>query len=125
RARLALIRDDGGDPARWGEGHWIERNPVTCEALVQTMLGAPMPFYHGGLLHGPVRYFDEERRRPGLPRDVGALVDSVDGAGVTLTLVNLAPDQGRTVIIQAGAFGEHRVDAVTDLDERVTIAVGG
>lgn len=125
RERLALIQGDAGDPATWTEGHWIRHNPVTCEALVQTMLGAPMPVYHGGLLHCPVRYFDDERRRPGLPLDVGALVDSVDDTGVSLTLVNLNLERDRTVTIQAGGFGEHHINAVTSGDDDQPIAVGG
>ncbi len=47
--------------------HWQRRNPVLTEALVQLTLGAPQPLYNGGLLFSPMRYYDGQRRRPGLP----------------------------------------------------------
>ena len=53
------------------------------KVLVQTMMGAPHSVYHGGLLRATVRYFDKDRVRPGLPQEVGALVDMLapDGGG--------------------------------------------
>ena len=107
RRRLERMRNDHGDPAEWDVHHWQEINPVVTEALVQLTLGAPQFLYHGGLLHTRLRYFDAEGRRPGLPRDVGALVNRVDERGVALELVNLSPREPREVIVQAGAFGEH------------------
>ncbi|MCK5119107.1 MAG: hypothetical protein KAQ78_05965, partial [Candidatus Latescibacteria bacterium] len=107
RRRLERMRNDHGDPAEWDVHHWQEINPVVTEALVQLTLGAPQFLYHGGLLHTRLRYFDAEGRRPGLPRDVGALVNRVDERGVALELVNLNPREPREVIVQAGAFGEH------------------
>lgn len=127
--RLAVIRQEPTDPRQWPPGsrwendvhHWLNRNPVTCEALVQTMLGAPMPLYHGGLLHAQVRYFDEANGRAGLPPDVAALVEQVDAQGLGLRLVNLNPLQGATLLVQAGSFGEHRLTQVTDRHtQRVT-----
>jgi hypothetical protein len=52
------------------------------------------------------------RRRPGLPPSVAALVSSIDPQATTIDLVNLDPDHERTVIVQAGAFAEHTIDAV-------------
>ncbi len=59
-----------------------------------------------------VRYYDADRRRPGLPASVAALVTSVDSAATVLELVNLSPERDRTVIIQAGAFAEHTIETV-------------
>jgi hypothetical protein len=59
------------------------------------------------LLHVRVLYFDPEKRRPGLPEEVAALVEAIDGNGFRLQLVNLDPQRPRRVILQAGAFGEH------------------
>jgi hypothetical protein len=60
---------------------------------------------------------DPRRGRPGLPESVAALVSRVDGAGVTLQLVNLSEDSEREVVVQAGAFGEDRIDSVRyDID---------
>ena len=55
-----------------------------------------------------MRYFDKDLVRPGLPEDVGALVDSLSADGVGIQLVNLSRTETRNVIVQAGAFGEHQ-----------------
>ena len=106
--RLALIRDDVADLTTVNIHHWQELNPVVTEALVQLTLGGPQIVYNGGLLHTAVRYFDQDRRRPGLPPDVAALVTRLDHGGISLHLVNLSPFATRDLIVQAGAFGEHQ-----------------
>ena len=110
--RLDVIRHDATDPAGWDVHHWQQRNPVILEGLVQLMLGAPNHVYHGGLLHCRLFYFDPQRRRPGVPPDVAALVDRVTADGVSVQLVNLHPTEAREVILQAGAFGEHRFTTI-------------
>jgi hypothetical protein len=52
------------------------------------------------------------RRRPGLPDSVAALVSSIDPQATVIDLVNLDPEQDRAVIVQAGAFAEHTIEAV-------------
>ncbi len=106
--RLELIRSDRSSVDEQDVHHWQQRNPVIVEGLVQLMLGGPNHIYHGGLLHCRLRYFDPRGRRPGLPSDVAALVDSVRPDGVGVQLVNLHPSATRELIVQAGAFGEHR-----------------
>jgi hypothetical protein len=106
--RLDRMRHDDGDPAEWDVHHWQEINPVATEALVQLTLGAPQTLYHGGLLHSPLRYFDPQARRPGLPDAVAALVTAVEREAITLELVNLDPLAPREVLLQAGAYGEHQ-----------------
>jgi hypothetical protein len=54
-----------------------------------------------------VRYFDVQQQRPGLPQDVAALVTKIGPTNATIHLVNLNPFEGREVVLQAGAFGEH------------------
>jgi hypothetical protein len=105
--RLDRIRADFADLTEVYIHHWQERNPVTTEALIQLTLGAPQMLYNGGLLMTPIRYFDAERQRPGLPADVAALVTKIDGESISLTLVNLSAFSTRQVLIQAGSFGEH------------------
>jgi hypothetical protein len=105
--RLSLIRADRTDPEKMDVHHWQDRNPVVLEALVQLMLGGPNHIYHGGLLHARLRYFDPQRKRSGVPPDVAALVDRITPDEVGVQLVNLHPSQARSVIIQAGSFGEH------------------
>ena len=87
--------------------HWQDANPITTEALVHLTTGSPQIIYNGGLFNCRVRYFDAERRRPGLPADVAALVSSVDRGSLDLHLVNTSGLADRTVILQAGGFGEH------------------
>jgi hypothetical protein len=107
--RLAQIEADDSDLKAGPYIHlWQQVQPVTTEALVQLTLGCPQVIYYGGMLNARVRYFDSKRRRPGLPDDVAALVDTIAPARVALTLVNLDPFQEREVVIQAGGLGEHR-----------------
>jgi len=94
------------------EHHWQTVNPVTTEALVQLTMGAPQIMYNGGLLHARVRYFDPARRRPGLPRDVAALVRKLAAGRTVVELVNLSPFDAREVMVQAGTFGEHEFTTV-------------
>lgn len=113
--RMQKMREDDGDPEQWDVHHWQDINPVHTEALLQLTCGGPQIIYHGGLLHIRLRYFDADGRRPGLPPDVGALVQEVQADGTTATLVNVSPLHTRRVIVQAGAFAEHTFTEVTDL----------
>jgi hypothetical protein len=115
--RRALIESDQTDP-RSGPPpsdihHWQNVNPVVTEALTQLCCGGPQMLYNGGFLQGRVRYYDASARRPGLPEGVAALVESVDPRGTRLALVNLDPASSRRVVIQAGIFGEHNVEAIS------------
>lgn len=110
--RLEQIRQDTADLRFVSIHHWQQLNPVTTEALVQLTLGSPQPIYNGGLLHTSLRYFDDIERRPGLPKDVAALVDTINDASIRVQLVNLSGLQERAVIVQAGAFAEHEFGAV-------------
>ena len=83
-------------------------NPVFTKGLTQVMLGAPQSVYNGGLLRATVRYFDPDRRRPGLPQDVAALVDTLASDSAAIQFVNLSTTDTRRLIVGAGAFGEHQ-----------------
>ena len=113
--RMDAMAHDDGDPETWDCHHWQQINPVHTEALVQLTCGGPQIIYHGGLLHVRVRYYDLDARQPGLPPDVGALVDELDARRTQVTLVNTSPLRPRRLIVQAGAFGEHSIVKVTDL----------
>jgi len=112
--RMEMMANDDGDPETWDVHHWQDINPVHTEGLLQLTCGGPQIIYHGGLLHVRLRYFDADARRPGLPPDVGALVDSLDADSLTVTLVNTHPLHGRRLVAQAGAFGEHTFTTATD-----------
>jgi hypothetical protein len=111
--RLDLIRADTADLTHVGIHHWQQLNPVISEALVQLTTGAPQIIYNGGLLHCRLRYFDAQLKRPGLPAGVSALVEKVEADRTVVHLVNLSPTDAREVIVQAGAFGEHRFTSAT------------
>jgi hypothetical protein len=100
----------------------LDQNPAQVTALLQTMMGAlhiarpawaPSSSSSGGSpLYARLRYFDPDRRRAGIPEDVGALVDRMTAQETAVTLVNLNPVEPRTVVIQAGGYGEHRIRSV-------------
>lgn len=111
----------------------MDQNPAEVTALMQTMMGAlhlARPAWSqtssnsgGSPLYARLRYFDPDRRRAGVPEDVGALVDRMTATETAVTLVNLNPVQARTVIVQGGGYGEHRIRSVA-IDGAVR-AIGG
>jgi hypothetical protein len=119
RERMRRIGQDSSDPAARRSDYFADLNPVATTALVNLALGGNDPGTPGNLLHSRLRYFDPLRRRAGLPEDVAALVSRITTDGVTLTLVNVSRTRAREVIVQAGAYGEHRFTTVT-LDGRTT-----
>jgi hypothetical protein len=110
----------------------LDYNPASAKALVQLTTGglhiarpswnADSPPQGGVTLHCRLRYFDPQRRRAGLPQDVAALVHRLGDKSTEVTLVNTG-QQPRSIIVQGGAYGEHRIDSIS-LDG-VTQAVGG
>jgi hypothetical protein len=108
----AIDADDWSRVEDWDVHHWQNLNPVVPEGLIQMAMGTPAAIYHGGLLHACVRYFDPQEKRPGLPEGIAALVKAVDEDGIGLELVNTDPLHERTVVVQAGCFGEHKFTAV-------------
>jgi hypothetical protein len=79
-----------------------------CGFLVNMMSGGVMPLWHGQLHLARFRYFDPERRRPGIPPDCAALVESLSDDSATLVLVNTSQTEAHTVLVQTGAYAEHR-----------------
>ncbi|MEU8569358.1 hypothetical protein AB0C51_13525 [Streptomyces pathocidini] len=108
--RMALIATDTSDPADFNIHHWQRLNPVLTEALLQLATGTPQVLYNGGLLPTRLAYHDADRGRPGLPPDVAALVDTVGPDRTGVELVHTGLGGTRTAVVQAGAFGEHRID---------------
>lgn len=106
-ARMELYRDV--DVPEEDIHLWQQSNPVVTEALVQLTWGGPQVVYNGGLQQARVRYHDAEARRPGLPPAVSALVSRIDPDATVIDLVNLDPEQPRSLIVQAGAFAEHAI----------------
>jgi len=75
-------------------------------------MGGPQPIV-GRPLHTRLRYFDLQRHRPGLPEDVGALVDTITATETGVHLVNVNQLEPREVVVQAGTYGEHNWTSVS------------
>jgi hypothetical protein len=111
RRKMEMMRDDPTTPDTRLSDNPNAINPATVGTLFQLMTGGPAP-RRAQAVHSALRYFDPERRRPGIPEDVAALVDRITADTVSVTLVNLDPVEKRTVIVQSGAYGEHAIVAV-------------
>ena len=133
RERVARVRADRSTPDTRLSEDPNGLNPAEMVwPLVQVMLGG-LPTRHIGVpWHTRVRYFDPERGRAGIPEQVASLVTRIaageDGAdAVDLTLVNLDPVRPRTLVLQAGAYGESRIRSITAggartaVDDRATL----
>jgi hypothetical protein len=96
-------------------------SPVAFESLANLTLGAANLYGSGDVLRSQVRYFDPERRRAGLAQDVAALVEKIEPDSVTLTLINTSASTPRRLIVQMGAYGEHRATSVRVGDRTVQV----
>ncbi|MDF1515014.1 MAG: hypothetical protein P1S60_14480 [Anaerolineae bacterium] len=114
--RLAFMETDQQDPRTYSDAYLQHRNPITLEGLCQLTVGAPLPVYNGGQLMAPLRYFDRDLKRPGLPENVGALVEKIGPEHVRVKLANLSSTQRREMTVQAGTYGEHQFTTVRQQD---------
>ncbi|MBX2921687.1 MAG: hypothetical protein KF746_05775 [Chitinophagaceae bacterium] len=111
--RMHFMRNDTRDIYKINGDDLYPNNPVITKALVQTTMGTPQTIYNGGLLRATLRYFDADKKQPGLPKDVAALVEGLEENRTVVHLVNLSITESRRVILQAGAFGEHAFSSVS------------
>ena len=86
---------------------------------MQLTTGGIHPKRQGSVVHSRLWYFDPVARRPGLPEDVAALVDKLSADEVRVTLVNVNQRQPRDVVVQTGAYAEHRAASV-EIDDHAT-----
>lgn len=122
RRKMEAIRSDTTTPDTRLADYLLDFNPARTDELVKLMWGG----YFAGriwMLHSRFRYFDPAARRAGLPPDMGALVEKLRADSATLVLINLNPLDARTVIVQAGGYGEHRFESV-EIGGRLT-SIGG
>lgn len=99
----------------------LKYNPASVTSLIELMLGGLPPGRNGSILNARLRYFDPVGRRAGLPEDVAALVEKLTADQVTLTLVNINQLEARSVVLQAGGYGEHQFTAVQLEDRKVPL----
>jgi hypothetical protein len=110
--KLAQIRADKTLPEKRLADNMLDYNPAATDALVRLVFGALVPGRDGGLLNARLRYFDSFNRRAGLPEDIAALVSELGDRRTVVTLVNVSATAARTVLIQAGGYGEHQFESV-------------
>ena len=115
RKQVEAIRQDTTTPDTRLADDPLPFNPASVTAMVELMMGGlnSYPKHAGSVLFCRLRYFDPVRRRAGLPEDVAALIEKMTADQATLTLVNVSQLAPRTVVVQAGGYGEHTVTAVT------------
>ena len=133
RTRMAEVDGDGTSSDMRLTDSQLEFNPAAIASLTQLMEGGlylqhgswarSSPNQGGMLLFCRLRYFDPERRRAGMPKDVAALVDSWGPDSLSVSLVNINPTLARSVIVQGGAYGEHQIVSVSD--GKTTMPVNG
>jgi hypothetical protein len=124
RRQMDIVRSDTTSPDMRLADSALDSEPASTTTLIELMEGgirmarptwAPgTPAIGGAPLHARLRYFDPERRRAGIPRDVAALIEGMTADGLTVTFVNVSPSAWRSMIVQGGAYGEHRILSVSD-----------
>jgi hypothetical protein len=115
RRHLRMIDEDDTTPDTRLADYLLELQPVQTDALTNLTIGGYFANGRIWTLHSRFRYFDPENRRAGLPKDVGALVEKLNADSATVTLVNTNPIEPRTLVVQAGGYGEHQFEsAATD-----------
>ena len=113
RFRVAGLRKDPTTPDTRLADDPMKYNPASIHSLLSLAMGGVHPGVGGNSLVARLRYFDPDRRRPGLPRDVAALVERISSDEAVVTLVNVSQIEPRTVIVQGGAYGEHEIVAAS------------
>ena len=121
RTRLVGMRADTTTPDTRLADDPMKFNPATVQTLNKLMMAGLDPGRGAAPLHCRLRYFDPVNRRAGVPADVAALIDEVSDMGVSVTLVNVNQSESRELIVQAGAYAEHRITQVKSGDELVKV----
>jgi hypothetical protein len=121
RRRTKAFREDASTPDMRASDYAQPFQPVQTSALINLMNGGNDPGTSGNVVHARFRYFDPARQRAGIPKDVAALVDTLEDTTATVTLVNLSQTEERTLIVQTGSYGEHTATTVNIGDHRWTV----
>jgi len=113
RNKMAAVRADTTTPDTRLSDDSLPYNPAEVTNLVNLMLGGMHVGNKTLVLHSRVRYFDADKHRAGLPEDVAALVEKLTADSTEVTLVNVNQLEPRTLVIQAGSYGEHQFTSVS------------
>lgn len=119
--RVSAMRKDTTTPDTRLADDTLAYNPASINSLIELAMGGQPPGNAGVLLHARLRYFDPKKKRSGLPDDVAALVERMSADHVTLTLVNCNQLEERTVIVQAGGYGEHHFKQATAASTQIEV----
>jgi hypothetical protein len=119
--RVTRMRADLTTPAQRLADNMMDFNPAAVDALIRLTLGGLPTGRDGGLLNARLRYFDPARQRAGLPESVAALVSEMTDIGTVVTLVNLDKSSSRDVVVQGGAYGEHRIESAEVAGKSVAV----
>jgi hypothetical protein len=123
RRRMERVEKDDTTPDTRLADYLTYMSPSVTDSLLNLTMGGYFASGRVWGLHSRFRYFDPVERRAGLPQDVGALVEKLEADSATVTLVNLNPIEPRTVVVQAGGYGEHHFESATIGSE--TTPIGG
>lgn len=113
RARLEAMRKDTTTPDTRLADDPLRYTPVQVNALTELTVGGLPLLRRGTALLSRLRYFDADARRAGLPEGVAALVERMGPDSATVLLVNIDLTQPHTLLVQAGAYGEHQLVSAT------------
>jgi hypothetical protein len=119
RRQAAAIRADTTTAETRLADYLLDLNPASVDALTTLMLGGYFARGRIRMLHSRFRFFDPVAKRAGLPEDVASLVEGLGAQDATLSLVNLNQAEPRTLVVQAGGYGEHHFESVA-LADRTT-----
>ncbi|HEY4308566.1 MAG TPA: hypothetical protein VGN12_03850 [Pirellulales bacterium] len=121
RARIVSIRNDKTTPDTRLADDPLGFSPAIVPSLVNLTTGGLYPGHVASPLHARVRYFDPDTHRAGLPNGVAALVEKLSADAATVTLVNIDPLASHSVVMQAGAYGEHSFETAKIADRDTAI----
>ena len=110
--KVDAIQSEQGYSETWVDNKWINMNPMITRNLNRFSIGGIPIDTKGEMLHSQVRYFDGERKCSGLPKDVAALVTRIEPDWIEVEIVNLNQVESRSLVVQGGAYGEHRIQSV-------------
>ena len=113
RARVAAMREDASVDYERPSDHTQRFNPAVTSTLVRLALGGNEPGRAGNVLQSRLFYYDPARSRAGMPESVAALVDQVGPDHVRVRLANIDQAESKRVILQAGAYAQHRFESVS------------